>query len=115
MDATNIISRHVIYRKRYYFRVLASTHNRRCKLGKRLSGYDLWKLYKKQRGKCVLTGKKLNKGNISLDHIVSVYTGGTNDLDNLRFIDIKVNVMKNILGDAEFLSLCEEVINYTKK
>ncbi len=68
-------------------------------------------LWKKQRGICPVSGRRLNKQTAQLDHIIPIKRGGDSSIENLRWVHRDVNYAKRDLLDHEFLSLCLEVIN----
>lgn len=96
-----------------FFRQLAGRLNNRCKTQGRVTALQLYSIAKKQRMICPLTGEKLTRNNISLDHIKPVTHGGTNALDNLRFITKAANVAKHTMTDAELVKLCESILHNT--
>lgn len=80
------------------------------------------KLFQDQKGKCALTGLDLliaknprdyrnNLQTASLDRINSniPYSSG-----NLQWIHKKINLMKNVLSQEEFINFCTLVANYNK-
>lgn len=71
---------------------------------------ELAKLWKRQRGKCVLTGRRLNRTSAQLDHIIPVIKGGSGLIANLRWVHRDVNYAKRDLSDADFYALCHEVV-----
>lgn len=107
-------------RKRYdqqIFKNLTKQANRsvkRLKLPIKVIPFDLWRLAKKQKCKCALTGLPLTKNNISLDHIQSVSLGGNNNLENLRLVTKRVNIAKQNMTDQEFIQLCRSVIDFNR-
>jgi 5-methylcytosine-specific restriction endonuclease McrA len=72
-------------------------------------------LWKRQRGFCVLTGRRLNRYNAEIDHIVPRSKGGTEDIQNLRFLHRDVNQAKRALSDKDFLLLCQEVVSNNRR
>ena len=76
-----------------------------------ITAFDLWKMAKKQRLKCPLTGRTLRNDNISPDHIVPISKGGTHEISNLRLVDRDANIAKASLSDDEFRKLCSDVVN----
>jgi 5-methylcytosine-specific restriction endonuclease McrA len=105
-------------RKRYkkqIFRNMSKQANRsvkRLKTPLQVRPFDLWRLAKKQKCKCALTGQSLTKDNVSLDHIQPVSLGGNNNFDNLRLVTKRVNVARQNMTDLEFLQLCRDVVGY---
>jgi 5-methylcytosine-specific restriction endonuclease McrA len=64
--------------------------------------------------KCYLTGKQLNfqdSSSFSLDHIVPISKGGSNELSNLGLCTWKVNKAKSDMTVEEFKALCATVLN----
>lgn len=74
-----------------------------------VSGFDLWCLWKRQRGRCALTGESLDRA-AHVDHIVSRACGGSSDITNLRFLSARANLIKRAYTDAELLEFCAAVI-----
>jgi 5-methylcytosine-specific restriction endonuclease McrA len=68
--------------------------------------------------KCQLTGRTIDLSDgpsYHLDHIVPKTKGGDNSLDNCQILCREANQAKADMTTAEFLSLCEEVLNYYKQ
>ena len=73
---------------------------------------DLLDLFHKQNKKCIYTGVELIIGeNASIDHIHPRSKGGLNELENLQWIDIKINKMKNNINHNEFIEICKFISN----
>ena len=69
-------------------------------------------LLQKQNYTCSYTGKKLIIGeNASLDHIVPKSKGGDNSINNLQWIDLQINVMKNNMSHQEFISTIQLILS----
>lgn len=73
---------------------------------------DLAKLWKAQRGRCALTGRRLTRNNAHLDHITAKARGGSDAAANLRWVCTEANLAKRELGDAEFAALCADVMRW---
>ena len=58
-----------------------------------------------QKCRCALTGERLTVDNVSIDHIVPVAKGGTNELSNLRLLTKRVNKALWDSSDEDFISL----------
>jgi hypothetical protein len=101
----------VRYRRIHYFKHTSKVHNKRCKIGYKIKPFDLWKIFKRQNMRCVLTGRKLTRDTISLDHIIPISRGGTNNLDNLRFVHIHANLFKLDMNDGDLLQLAKDIVN----
>lgn len=76
---------------------------------------DLWKIAKRQRLICPLTGRKLTNENISLDHILSIKKGGKNSIDNFQLVDYHANLAKFTLTKEELIKLCQDIIYHNSK
>ena len=79
---------------------------------------DIKELYY-NNSKCVLSGidltwdvtKTINEQNLSIDRIDS-NKGYTKD--NIQLVDKRINMMKGVLSDEEFIKLCNLVTSYSK-
>ena len=74
----------------------------------RATAKELACLWKAQRGRCGLTGRKMDSS-AQLDHIKPRASGGTDTIDNLRWTCKEANLAKRELSDAAFLLLCTDV------
>ena len=81
----------------------------------RASATDLARLWKCQRGRCALTGRRLTRENAHLDHIVPIALGGGHQSSNLRWLCHEANLAKRALTDAQFIALCGEVMAWIGK
>ncbi|HYE84949.1 MAG TPA: HNH endonuclease signature motif containing protein [Vicinamibacterales bacterium] len=70
---------------------------------------DLARMWKRQRGRCALTGRRLDR-TAQLDHIVPKARGGTDAAANLRWTCEAVNIAKRHMTDAELFALCGDVM-----
>lgn len=71
----------------------------------------LSQLWISQRGKCALTGRRLDRS-AQLDHITSRARGGTDEKKNLRWLCKEANLAKRELSDEEFIGMCSDVIGW---
>src|ERR1035437_1488563 len=106
-------TRYKRYYKRRPFWKMAKAANQWCKLGK-VGAVDLWRLAKKQKLVCALTGDKLTTENISLDHIILQSKGGTNDITNFQLVTKRANIIKNDMSMNEFYLCCKKVVDHLK-
>jgi len=75
---------------------------------------ELKRLLEKQDSKCAYTGRTLTIGiNASLDHKQSKHNGGTGDTSNLQWVDLEINIFKNIMSHNEFLLTIQEIFRYS--
>jgi len=72
---------------------------------------DIFWLWHKQRGRCALTGQRLDR-TAELDHIIPVSRGGTNERSNLQWLCRKVNRYKLNMTNDELLELCKTILSY---
>lgn len=84
------------------------------KAGQRAGGREnvdaIIKLWNEQDGKCFYTGEKLIPGkNASLDHQDPRSKNGSNDVSNLRWVSLKVNLIKSNLNHEEFIDFCKGI------
>jgi len=98
------------YKRIHYFKHISKVHNKRSK-GYKLKPIELWGLLKRQRMLCGLTGRRLNRDNISLDHIIPLSKGGSNEPSNLRFVHIDANTFKMDMDDSDLLILAKDIVN----
>jgi 5-methylcytosine-specific restriction endonuclease McrA len=99
----------VRYKRIHYFKHISKVHNKRSG-GYKLKPMELWGLLKRQRMLCGLTGRMLNRDNISLDHIVPLSKGGSNEPSNLRFVHIDANTFKMDMDDMALLELATDIV-----
>lgn len=93
----------------HYFKFTAKVH---LKTSKRHD--DLRQLFVKQNGICPYSGIKLKLGvDASIDHRVPKSRGGSEELDNLQWTHINVNLMKQSMTEDEFLAMVRTVFNHT--
>ncbi len=98
--------------KRRFFHTRAKNSVCRTKQGNkdeiRVAIFWLWH---KQRGRCALTGKRLDR-TAELDHIIPVSKGGKNEPSNLQWLAPEINQCKNDLTDEEFIAICKAVLSH---
>lgn len=77
----------------------------------RASATDLARLWKQQRGRCAITGRRLTRS-AQLDHIMPRAKGGGDQISNLRWLCKEANLAKRDLTDDEFFALCGDVMRF---
>jgi CRISPR/Cas system Type II protein with McrA/HNH and RuvC-like nuclease domain len=77
----------------------------------RATHIELARLWKAQRGRCALTGAKLDRA-AELDHALPKTRGGKDNIENLRWVTHEVNFAKRDLTDDEFIALCGNVMRW---
>jgi CRISPR/Cas system Type II protein with McrA/HNH and RuvC-like nuclease domain len=79
---------------------------RALRLRNGITAQMLAKLWKEQRGRCALSGEKMNR-TAEVDHKLPRARGGTDVIQNLQWVMPIPNRAKRDLTDAEFLALCQ--------
>jgi 5-methylcytosine-specific restriction endonuclease McrA len=68
-----------------------------------------------QKFKCAYTGLSLVLGvNASIDHIIPVSKGGSHDLSNLQWVDLRINKFRSNQSDAEFRAFLDLIFESRK-
>lgn len=71
-------------------------------------------LFDSQKGICPYTGRKLIMGqDAEIDHIISRYQGGRDELGNYQWVHRDINRMKTYQSHAQFLNLVREVYRHS--
>jgi 5-methylcytosine-specific restriction endonuclease McrA len=70
---------------------------------------DLARIWKNQRGRCALTGRRLDR-TAQLDHVLAKARGGTDEASNLRWLCKAANLARREFSDDEFFTLCFDVV-----
>jgi 5-methylcytosine-specific restriction endonuclease McrA len=91
------------------FQYLSKAANKRYK-SPTITALDLWKIAKKQKLICALTGVRLTSENISVDHILPKSLGGENVFSNIRLVTKSANSAKQAMTDKEFIAMCRRIV-----
>ena len=75
----------------------------------RATAKDLASIWKAQRGRCALTGRRLDR-TAQLDHKLPKARGGGDEPENLQWLCREANLAKRELTDQEFADLCSDVM-----
>lgn len=94
-----------------FFEWRARKWNEKARHGGKITPKEIMSLWKRQRGYCALSGRKLGR-NAHLDHILPVSEGGKGTISNLRWVDPDTNRIRSAMSDDEFFVLCKDVIRY---
>ena len=68
-------------------------------------------LWRKQKGLCALTGRRLDR-TAQLDHKLPRARGGGDNIQNLQWLCREANYAKRDLTNAEFHVLCAETMRW---
>jgi hypothetical protein len=79
-----------------------------------VTAFEVWKIVRRQKGKCALSGVKLTSENISPDHIECLAKGGTSVTSNIRLVTKNVNLARHMMNDEEFIEMCQNVVDRYK-
>jgi 5-methylcytosine-specific restriction endonuclease McrA len=88
------------YRKRFFVKRARSLNWKRRGHGS-VTANQLRDLWRKQRGKCAMTGLKLSRTCCHVDHIVPIKRGGKNLIENMRWVHPFPNLVKGAKLDSE--------------
>jgi hypothetical protein len=75
----------------------------------KVSGKKLLALLELQGRCCALSGIELTPQTVSLDHIVPLAEGGTDDMGNVQLVHAIINSMKGLMSQADFVKWCKLV------
>lgn len=97
------------WRKAHFFRHRARSWNSQHGSGS-VAPVELMRLWRKHRGRCAVTGRKLDR-TAQLDHIIPWSKGGSNRVSNLRWVTPDANRAKGSLSDLELIDLCRGILD----
>jgi 5-methylcytosine-specific restriction endonuclease McrA len=69
------------------------------------------RLWYNQRGRCALTGRKMDRS-AQLDHILPKVRGGNDSVENLQWVCEAANIAKRHMTEEEFTALCADVMSW---
>lgn len=95
-------------RERHFFRHRAMLWNSRYGRST-VTPWQLAALWIEQRGRCALTGDKLDRAAV-LDHRTPRSRGGKHDVSNLQWVTAAANTAKNDMLPGEFVDFCARVL-----
>jgi 5-methylcytosine-specific restriction endonuclease McrA len=99
-------------RRRVFWKLAKGTNWR---FEDKLTPFDLWKIARKQKMVCALTGELLTRDTISIDHIVPRSKGGRNVPSNIRFTTRDINWFRRTMTDSDLLEMCQKVVKHMTK
>ena len=77
----------------------------------RATAAEIAAIWRKQRGRCALTGARLDR-TAQLDHKLPKARGGDDSPANLQWLSEDVNLAKRAMTDTEFVALCGSVMRW---
>ena len=72
-------------------------------------------IYERTKGRCALCGKFIRFDQFTVDHVIPLAKGGTNDIENLQCTCKHCNAMKQDLSEDEFLDKLFDIFAYQFK
>lgn len=66
-------------------------------------------IYQRADGRCQLCGRKIEFNNMTVDHIIPISKGGSNDMDNTEATCFPCNQFKSNIFPAEFVDRITEI------
>lgn len=104
--------RNLAYMRQYQSRRFFWFKSTRLRGTNRATAGDLSRLWHRQKGRCALSGKRLDRS-AHLDHVVARAKGGSDEIGNLCWLHPEVNLAKRDLGVLEFRVLCLAISSWS--
>ena len=76
--------------------------------------YEKKTVYAKNNGKCAICGKPVKFNKMTIDHIIPLSQGGTNEFSNLQLACHSCNRLKNNFKEDEFYGMVSRIFWYHK-
>lgn len=83
--------------------------------GKKFTDYEKKTVYARYDGCCVICGSPVRFRDLTIDHIIPLSQGGTNNMDNLQLACKACNLMKNCLTMEQLFRKLWELFMYNWK
>lgn len=72
-------------------------------------------VYAKYNGHCAICGRPVKYNDMTIDHIIPLSSGGTNEKDNLELSCLRCNLMKSNMDFPEFFRSISEILVHNWK
>lgn len=79
---------------------------------RKFTDYEKKTVYAKNNGKCAICGKPVMYKKMTIDHIVPLSQGGTNDFGNLQLACHSCNRLKNNFKEEDFYGLMVKILRH---
>ena len=79
---------------------------------RQFTDYEKKTIYAKNNGKCAICGKPVMYKKMTIDHIVPISQGGTNDFGNLQLACHSCNRLKNNFMEEDFYGLMAKILRH---
>ena len=76
-----------------------------------VSAKDIYELITRQQFKCAITGDDLDPHDATIDHVVPISIGGSNDISNLQVVTKAANRIKGVLTMDQLIGLCQRIVD----
>ena len=82
---------------------------------RKFTDYEKKTVYAKYNGHCAICGQPVKFKELTVDHMLPLSQGGTNDMGNLQLSCKECNLTKNRLTMEQFFDKIWELFMYNKK
>lgn len=82
---------------------------------KKYTEYQKKTIYAIGNGRCGICGKSINFDDMTVDHKISLYHGGTDDIENLQPAHLWCNRIKNGLTMPELTEKISIILRYYRR
>lgn len=82
---------------------------------KQFSSMERIKIYNKNKGRCAICGKFIPYDSFTIDHIIPLAKGGTNEMDNLQVACNACNLIKQDILPEDLMAKLTEIVLYQMK
>ena len=79
---------------------------------RQFTDYEKKTVYAKNNGKCAICGKPVMYKKMTIDHIVPISQGGTNEFSNLQLACHSCNRLKNNFTEEDFYELMAKILRH---
>jgi 5-methylcytosine-specific restriction endonuclease McrA len=100
-------------RRYFYYKAIGFREHYNFNISTKELALFFWHTYHHQKGLCAISGRKLTKENMEVDHIIPrTKKIVINDLSNLRLVTKEANKLKSNMDDNTFKQLLTDVYHH---